>query len=345
MTPEPLSESFLNRPKAELHIHLRGAMPAAFFAELVAKHPIEQALTDAPDGQLAFMGSASHLAPVLEGSLSPEASADALFRFKTFPEFLASYLFTSYFFRDIEDFRRLILAVRETLVAQNIVYAEVTVSLIEYIQRGLKLPEMLAVMDEAAATETVRIRWIVDLVRDVGTEVALDLLKDCLAQKPASLCGITLGGAEHKVPAREFVEHYQLAREHGLGLTAHAGEAMGPESVWDTVRLLGVNRIGHGVRSIEDPRLVEYLAEKQIPLEVCPTSNLKTGVYSSYTEHPVRKLYDAGVPISINTDDPSFFACTLNDEFRCLANVGFSEDELDGLVGNSFSQAFTSVRP
>ena len=335
----------MNRPKAELHIHLRGAIPAAFFAELVDKHSVKQALDDAPESHLGFMRATPHLTPVLDGTLSPEATADALFRFKTFPEFLASYLFTSYFFRDIEDFRRLIRAVRETLVAQNIVYAEVIVSLIEYIQRGLKLPEMLAVMDEEAATDAIRIRWIVDLVRDVGVDVALDLLKDCVAQKPTSLCGITLGGAEHKVPAREFVEHYGLAREHGLSLTAHAGEAMGPESVWETVRLLGVDRVGHGVRSIEDPRLVEYLAEKQIPLEVCPTSNLKTGIYSSYEEHPVRKLYEAGVPISINTDDPSFFGCTLNDEFQCLADVGFSEKELGELVGNGFRHAFTSVSP
>ena len=343
MTPRPLSEQFLAKPKAELHLHLRGAMPAAFFAELVAKRPPQQALADAPDHHLALFRTSPHLEHLAQGLLSPPEAADALFGFQTFPQFLTSYLFTSYFFRDIEDFRSLIIAVRDTLAAQNIVYAEVTVSLIEYIWRGLQLPEMIEVMDDTASDGEVRLRWIVDLVRDVGPEAALDLLKDCLACKSASICGITLGGSEHKVPAREFAEHYRLAQEHGLGLTAHAGEAMGPESVWDAVRSLGVNRIGHGVRSIEDPRLVEHLAENRIPLEICPTSNLKTGVYPSYAEHPVRRLYEAGIPISINTDDPSFFACTLNDEFQRLADLGFTEPELEQLVGNGFHQAFPAA--
>ena len=342
MKPRPLSEQFLAKPKAELHLHLRGAMPAAFFAELVAKHPPQQAFADAPEDHLAIFRSSPHLKHLAQGLLSPPEAADALFRFQTFREFLASYLLTSYFFRDIKDFWRLIIAVRDTLAAQNIVYAEVTVSLIEYVRRGLKLPEMIEVMDQTASEAKVRLRWIVDLVRDVGPEVALGLLKDCLAHKPASVCGITIGGSEHKFPAREFAEHYQLAREHGLGLTAHAGEVMGPESVWDAVRSLGVNRIGHGVRSIEDPRLVEHLAENGIPLEICPTSNLKTGVYPSYAEHPVRKLYEAGIPISINTDDPSFFACTLNGEFQHLTDLGFTELELDQLAGNSARQAFSS---
>ena len=340
MTPRPLSKQFLANPKAELHLHLRGAMPAAFFAELVVKRPPQQALADAPDHHLALFRTSPHLEHLVQGLLSPPEAADALFRFQTFPEFLTSYLLASYFFRDIEDFRRLIIAVRSTLAAQNIVYAEVTVSLIEYIRRGLKLRDMIEVMDDTASDGEVRLRWIVDLVRDVGPEAALALLKDCLVYKSASVCGITLGGSEHKVPAREFAEHYRLAQEHGLGLTAHAGEAMGPESVWDAVRSLGVNRIGHGVRSIEDPRLVEHLAENRIPLEICPTSNLKTGVYPTYAEHPVRKLYEAGIPISINTDDPSFFACTLNDEFQRLADLGFTEPELEQLVGNGLRQAF-----
>ena len=339
-----LQDSIRDAPKAELHLHLRGAMPVAFFAELLEKHPPRQALSDASDVHRDIFRSFPHLNPILDGSLPPQQAADAFFRFQTFPEFLGSYLLTSYFFRDVADFRKLILAVRETLAAQNIVYAEVTVSLIEYIQRGLKLPEMLEVMDETASSGQVRIRWIVDLVRDVGPEATLHMLRECIARKPASLCGITLGGSEHKVPAREFSRHYQLAKEHGLGLTAHAGEALGPESVWDTIRSLGVERIGHGVRSIEDPRLVDYLAEKQIPLEVCPTSNLKTGVYKSYEEHPVRKLYEAGVPISINTDDPSFFDTTLADEFEHLRGIGFSGEDLAALLENGFRHAFTDTR-
>jgi aminodeoxyfutalosine deaminase len=335
-----LPESIRNAPKAELHLHLRGAMPATFFAELLRKHPVQQAIADAPDHHRHIFRSFPHLQPILEGLLPAEQAAPALFRFESFPEFLGSYLLTSYFFRDVSDFRKLILAVRETLIAQNIVYAEITVSLIEYVQRGLKLPEMLEVLDETAASTKIRICWIVDLVRDVGPDAALSMLKECLERKPKSWCGITLGGSEHKVPAREFKEHYRLAKDHGLGLTAHAGEAMGPESVWDAIHFLLVERIGHGVRSIEDPKLVEYLAEHQIPLEVCPTSNLRTGVFRSYEEHSVHKLYEAGVPISINTDDPSFFDTTLDSEFEHLQEMGFSEAELAGLLENGFRQSF-----
>ena len=333
-------------PKAELHLHLRGAMPPSFFAELVERRPPERALADAPARHRELFENNRHLRPLLTASSGGETAAQAgaasLYDFQTFEQFLASYLFTSYFFRTQDDFRRLIQAVRAELARQNIVYAEITVSLMEYMQRGTSLRELVEAMEEEAAGGEPRTRWIVDLVRDFPAGATLAMLREIIAMATASICGITLGGSEHRFPPALFKEHYRLARDHGLRLTVHAGEGRGPESIWEAIRELEVDRIGHGVRAIEDPRLVEYLAGHGTPLEICPTSNLRTGVYSSYEEHPVRELHLAGVPVSIHTDDPAFFGTTLTGEFTQLAKLGMADADLREILENGFRHAFLS---
>ena len=344
-TPSRILPFIREAPKAELHLHLRGAMPGRYFIGLLRKYSAARALAAAPRQHLEWFRSAPNLAPFLadaslDGAQVLDDRAAGLFGYENFEQFLATYLFTSYFFRDISDFQGLIDEVRRELIAQNVVYAEVTVSVIEYLNQGLELTELIAAMEVAAQSPQLRIQWIVDLVRNFGPEITLDALRRILALRPDSVCGITLGGAEHEYPPEQFAEHYRLARDAGLRLTVHAGEAVGPESVWGAIRSLGVERIGHGVRAIEDPKLVEYLAEHQIPLEVCPTSNLRTGVYRSYDEHPVRRLYEAGVPISISTDDPTFFSTSLVKEFEYLSALGFSDGELLDLLKNGFRHAF-----
>jgi adenosine deaminase/aminodeoxyfutalosine deaminase len=149
-----------------------------------------------------------------------------------------------------------------------------------------------------------------------------------------------IGGSEERGPAAWFTEVFAFAKRSGLRLTAHAGESMGPESVWAALEL-GAERIGHGIRSIEDPKLVEHLRERDIPLEICITSNLVTGVVKRLEEHPVRRLYDAGVPIILNTDDPAMFRCSLTEEYRLAARAfGFTEPELRGIAENGFRYAF-----
>ena len=328
-------------PKAELHVHLRGAMPGHFFAELLRKYSPSEALAGAPRRHVDLFRNCPHLLPFFSDVGDPGERARNLFRFEDFNQFLASYLFSSYFVREISDFRNLIQAVQQELAAQNVVYAEVTVSLGEYVNQGLDILELIEAMDEASrAPSQVRLRWIVDLVRDLGPVATMDTLRQVVRNRTESVVAITLGGTEHRFPPEPFAEHYRLARDAGLHLTVHAGEAAGPESVWGAIRSLDVERIGHGVRAIEDPRLVDYLAEKQIPLEVCLTSNICTGVYRSYEEHPVRRLYEAGVAISINTDDPSFFGNSLAAEFAHLGALGFSDDELQDFLTNGFRHAF-----
>ena len=335
-----MREFLENVPKAELHLHLRGAAPAGFLDSLLAKYAPSQILENAPVRHVELFRSCRHLAPFLETQRFRRNQAAGLFGYQSFQEFLITFLFTSYLFREIGDFRALIQAVRRELSSQKIVYAEITVSVVEYVNQGLALDDILDVLDETAAAPGVRIRWIVDLVRNIGPEPALNLLRDILDRKPAHVAGITLGGSEDQFPPALFAQTYRLARDHGLRLTVHAGEALGPESVWDALRVLGAERIGHGVRSIEDQRLVAHLAEHAIPLEICPTSNLRTGLYSSYGEHPVRALYEAGVPISINTDDPSFFGTTLVSEYEHLLRNGFLEEDILVLLRNGFRHAF-----
>lgn len=181
---------------------------------------------------------------------------------------------------------------------------------------------------------------MVDLVRDYGPERGHELLRNILLRDPRYLIGITVGGSEDAYPTPQFSEIYDLARGSGLGLSIHVGEWLGPPSVWEALEALSPDRIGHGVRAIEDPRLVRHLADRQIPLEISLTSNLRTGVYDGYASHPVRRLYEAGVPITINTDDPTFFGTDLLEEYAHLGALGFRDSEILELVENSFTYAF-----
>lgn len=329
------------RPKAELHLHLRGAIPREYLSDRIRKCPPAQALESAPPNQLARLRRQPAIARILAAS-DPAEELDGLFRFDSLDQFLAAYFFTVFFVREIDDFRDLVLGVREHLRAQNITYAEVTVSIPEYLQQGLPLEGILDVLGGDPPARP-KVRWIVDLVRNYGPDAAERLLERLLPLLPPTVAGLTLGGAERLYPPRQFERVYALAREGGLGTTVHAGEALGPESVWHALDTLRVERIGHGVRAIEDPMLVSHLAEREIPLEICPTSNVRTGVYPSLDAHPVRALYEAGVPMSINTDDPTFFGVSLAEELAGLRSLGFTTGEIDALAGGAFAFAFDAA--
>lgn len=325
----------LARPKAELHVHLRGAAPAEFLGALLRKYPPEEALAAAPAQHRRIFAAHANIRAAMAGRYEQSA----FFRYDSFEGFLAAYLFTGYFVRSIDDFRAMIAAVRRQFVRQNIVYAEVTVSVIEYVNQGIALEELLEALAEEPAAPP-RLRWIVDLVRNIGPEAAERLLDRILERRPRNLTAITLGGAEHLFPPAPFARVFAKARGAGLKLTVHAGEALGPESVWDALRMLRADRIGHGVRAIEDPALVAQLAAQRIPLEVCPTSNVRTGICRAYGEHPARRLFEAGAPLTVSTDDPTFFGVTLSEELAALTALGFSPDEIGDIAENGFRFAF-----
>jgi aminodeoxyfutalosine deaminase len=328
------------QPKAELHLHLVGAMPREFFAEQLEKYSPREAFSDALPRHFAFWAGHEHLRNFLpDGNGEPEA-AD-LFRFGSFPGFLASYFLSTFFLRDLDDLRRLVAAIRQAFERENIVYAEMTISPTEHLYRkNISVEALAGFMDEVADQPGTRIRWIVDTVRNLGVESGLLTIESLLAVRPKSWVGITIGGSEHQFPPAQFAPIYRRAKNAGLRLSVHAGEAAGPESVWDAIRVLGAERIGHGVRSIEDPALAEYLAKHRIPLEVCPTGNICTGVYRSPEDHPLKLLHDAGVPITLSTDDPTFFGVTLTDEYVFAAERGLSQTDLEAIRQNGFAYAF-----
>ena len=324
-------------PKTELHVHLRGAMPLEFFGRQLNKYTVQEALSTAPERFMKSFRGCPHLLPAIEhGADSP----DFLFAFDSFETFLRSYLFSAYFIRDIDDFRGLAQAVRDGFESQGLEYVEITVSVFEYTMQGVPLEGIAEVLDDIASQPGVKIRWIVDLIRNLGPQRCEQTLREMLRLRPESWVGITIGGNEDEFPAAQFANCYDLARSEGFGLSVHAGEAAGPESVWDSLRILKADRVGHGVRSIEDPALVEYLAEHGIPLELCLTGNVKTGVYRSYQQHPLPALHAAGVKITLNTDDPTFFRTTLADEFAHAARLGLTSDDLAQFETNARASAF-----
>ena len=282
-------------PKAELHLHLEGAIPVPTLWELIEHHGGD---------------------PLIKS----EAQLVDWFTYRDFAHFMETWNWMNGFLRTYDDFTFASEAVARHLAVQNIVYAEAFFSPSDFRDHGLK-PQGIAKAIRAGLdrVDDVEIALIVDLVRDrgpEGTAQTLAAVKDVSAD--TGIIGIGIGGFEAAHPPEQFADVYRDAREAGFRLTAHAGEEAGPESVWGALLTLGAERIGHGVRSIEDPALIDYLVEQQVPLEVCPTSNLRTGVVAHWDQHPVGRLIDAGVKVTINTDDPAMFDASLAAEFSIL---------------------------
>ncbi len=326
-------------PKAELHIHLNGAMPVEVFANLMNKYPASELMKHAPQRHVRMFESHENIKPFLEPARWSEDEVKELFRYKDFDDFLATYCFSSYFIRDKDDLSQVMTGVIEALRVQSVVYAEISISAIEHTWNGISLEEIAACIRKAKLPG-IKVNWIVDLVRDIGPGRAMELLRQIMDLGCEEIVGITIGGSEHLYPPSLFKDVYELAREEGFRLSVHAGEGLGPESVWDALRILGVERIGHGVRAIEDASLVGYLAEHQIPLDICPTSNLMTGLYDSYESHPLKRFVDAGVPVTLNSDDPTFFSTSLVDEYVHVLERGLDLQSILGIMRNGFRHSF-----
>ncbi len=189
-------------------------------------------------------------------------------------------------------------------------------------------------LDEHAGI--VHVNLVADLIRDFGPEKGLRWLREVDEVKHLGVVGIGIGGSEQAFPPEPYEAVYEEARQRGFRTSAHAGEAAGPESVWGAATVLKVDRIGHGTRAAEDPALVAFLAERQLPLEMCPISNLRTGVVRAIASHPIRAMFDAGVRVTVNTDDPKMFNTSLEDEYQALADeLEFSWPELQRLNENA----------
>jgi aminodeoxyfutalosine deaminase len=287
-------------PKAELHVHHVGSARPETVAALAARHP------DA--------GVPQDIEALRE-----------FFTFTDFAHFIDVYLATVALLRTPEDIRLLTYEVAEGLAAQQVRYAELTMTPFTSVRMGIPIEAYTeAIEDARTAAERdlgLALRWIYDIPGEAGLESADATLDYALHHRPDSLVGFGLGGPEIGVPRPQFKPHFDRARAAGLHSVPHSGESTGPETIWDAIRDLGAERIGHGIAAIHDPALVAYLAEHRIPLEVSPTSNLATRVVERIEEHPVRALRDAGVIVTINSDDPPMFGTTLNREYAIAADL------------------------
>jgi aminodeoxyfutalosine deaminase len=321
MTAVSALSSFLRRlPKAELHLHLEGTIAPETLVELSRRHDAEPLTL---------------------------AQAEALYQYTDFTGFLMAFKAVSERLRTPEDYELITYRMAEQLAAQGIVHAEVYVAVgviyfwgrseFEPLFTGMEGARMKAEQDFG-----ISICWIFDAVRHFGVEPAARVFRKAaeMRREHPSIIGIGIGGDERRGPAELFRDLYAEARDAGLRLTVHAGEAAGPESIWGALNI-GAERLGHALTAIHDPELVHVLAERQIPVEICMTSNLRTGCCTRLQEHPVRQYFDSGLMVTLNSDDPAMFGSSLEEEFLLAHNeFGFTEEHLRELAANSIEASF-----
>ncbi len=302
-------------PKAELHIHLEGAIRPATLLQLAQRNG---AVLPAQD----------------------EAGLREFYRFRDFSHFIEVYFTITRCLHTPDDYYLIAYEFGSDCARQNIHYAEVTFSITTNVKyTGLPWETILDGLNagraQARAELGVDWRWVFDIVRD-HPETQDQVLDIALAARDRGVTALGLGGSEGRFAPELFERSFRRAREAGLARVPHAGEIAGPESVWGALRHLHADRLGHGVRCIEDPALVEHLRERQIPLEICPTSNVRLGVYPDYATHPLRDLWNQGVFITINSDDPPLFGADLNQEYTVLVeHFGFSAADLERVSLNA----------
>ncbi|TSD64369.1 adenosine deaminase [Aeromicrobium piscarium] len=288
-------------PKAELHVHHVGSASPRAVAELAARHA----------GDTPVPTDAAQLAEY--------------FTFTDFAHFIEVYLSVVDLLRTPEDLWTLTYEVARDLVGQNVRYAELTMTPYTSIVRGIAAEAYVEAIEDARRTAErdlgLSLRWCFDIPGESGLEAADVTLDTALRLRPEGLVSFGLGGPEIGVPRPQFAPHFEQAIAAGLRSVPHAGESTGPETIWDAIRHLRAERIGHGIAAAEDPELLAYLAEHRIALEVCPTSNVRTRSTPSLDEHPLPALVAAGVPVTINSDDPPMFETTLNREYAVAADL------------------------
>lgn len=303
-------------PKAELHLHLEGSVAPATLVELRRRHGKESTLAD----------------------------AQALYRYKDFLGFLMAFKTLTEDLQTASDYELIAYELMRQLKIENVLHAEVYVSVGVCLWRKLDFDAIFDGLERGRERGErdfgVSLLWIFDAVRQFGAEKAQAVFEIAAKYRERNVVGIGIGGDEQKAPPELFREQYAYAKDQGLRLTCHAGESAGPESIWGALNL-GAERIGHGLTAAQDPELIEELAQRQVPIEICLTSNLKTGCCLQLRDHPVRKYFDAGLMLTLNSDDPAMFATSLTREYELAqSEFAFTDEHLRELARNSFEASF-----
>jgi aminodeoxyfutalosine deaminase len=320
--PLPVSR-IASLPKAELHLHLEGSIQPATVCELTARH----------------------------GTSVTEEEVRRRYAYRDFPEFIEAFIWVTSFLREPQDFALIARDLAEHLLTQNVVYAEVTLSIGVMLLRKQQPEanfEALLRATQPFESRGLRFRWVFDAARQFGADAAMQVVESAKRCNSKAIVAFGVGGDELRIPTKEFRPVYDRAGEIGLHRLMHAGEVGGPEKIREAIEILGAERIGHGIAAIHDPALMDLLEERKIPLEICPASNIKTAALAkqlrlenaTIEDHPLPILLRHGIPIVLSTDDPAMFHTTLNEEYANATRMGLREDELNRIVEMGFQYAF-----
>ena len=320
---EPLAARLAALPKAELHLHLEGAIEPSTVAELAARH----------------------------GESISAAEVAARYATRDFSAFIEAYKWVTSYLRTPQDYALLAQETAERLLSQNVAYAEINLSAGVMLFRKQDAAAIVRAVCETVRRfepRGLRVQWIFDCVRQFGPIPAMQVARLAVELRGEGVIAFGIGGDELAAPAAEFRGAFDYAAAGGLRRVAHAGEIGGPESVRHAIDLLGAERIGHGIAVARDPALVDLMREQSIPLEICPTSNLRTGALArqigrpsaALSDHPLPGLLRSGLPLSISTDDPAMFETDLLREYGALIEMGLSTAELVRVAAAAFEGAF-----
>jgi aminodeoxyfutalosine deaminase len=325
MNSSLLPKSIDSLPKAELHLHLEGSIQPATVCALTAQHNI----------------------------VLTEDEVRRRYSYLDFAGFIDAFKWVTSFLREPRDYGFIARDLGEHLLTQNVVYAEVTLSIGVMLLRKQRPEanfEAILQATEPFEERGLRLNWVFDAARQFGAEAAMEVVNAAKRSDSGAIVAFGIGGDEMSIATEEFRPVYEEAANIGLHLLMHAGEVGGPDKIREAIELLNVERIGHGIAAAQDAALMDLLVDRRIPLEICPQSNIRTGALAKQTrraearieDHPLPQLWRCGIPIVLSTDDPAMFHTTLRDEYENAARMGLNETELAQLADMSFEHAFLS---